>query len=441
MASPIEKLPPHNVEAEEAVLGSILVDPGALDEVIHIVRVADFYREKNGWVYEACLSVSAVNQITVAQCLAQAGRLELVGGAGYLSLLVERLPTSLHAEHYAEIVARLSHYRRFIGAAGQIAAIGYAVEGDESEGYAKIRKLVDDLMPHGNHDVVAGPQELAQTIMDISSDWQKHVETVKFGYPNLDRVTGGMNGGDLVIVGARTTVGKSQILQEVALHNAYQGKCILFASLEMSRRQLLERQIVTRVQKDIVSLRNGKASPKDWEEIGNLAQALSETPLYVMCGSLSLESIGARAKTLRETKDLKLLCFDHVQFAARKLGKGYGDTLREKVGYTTNWLKSLAQELDIPVLAACQLNRVVESREGHRPMLADLQESGSIEQDADMVLLLHRPELYDKCKPDDKGVMLVKIAKDRQGGRDDVVRLKWQPRSRQYGEEVKNDVT
>ncbi len=432
----IEKLPPHNIEAEEAVLGSILVDPGALDDVAAVVQAADFYREKNAWVFEACMaSQEGLNQITVAQELAQKGRLEPVGGAGYLSLLVERLPTSLHAEHYAAIVHRLAQHRRFISAAGQIAAIGYAVEGDEAESYAKIRRIVDGLMTHGSSELHC-PAEQAELVMQIASDWTEKRESVSFGYPNLDHVTGGMNGGDLVIIGARTSVGKSQLLLEIALHNAYRRRCVLFASVEMSVRQLLERQISMATKKEIAELRRGQATDKNWQEIGDLSQTISSMPLYVMSGKVTLEGLTGRAKTLKETADLQLVCFDHVQFVARKLGKQYGDTLREKVGYVTNSLKSLAEELDIPVLAACQLSRAVESREDHMPMLADFKESGSIEEDADLALLLHRPELYKKCSEEDKGFMFIRIGKDRQGGRSDTVRLKWYPEFKRYGTPV-----
>jgi replicative DNA helicase len=430
------KLPPHNVEAEEAVIGSILVSPDALGDVIGIVKVKDFYREKNAWVYEAMLKVDGINQITVAQELAQAGRLEAVGGAGYLSLCVERCPGSFHAEHYAGIVARLAQCRRMISAAGQIAAIGYEAETDLTVAYGKVRQIVDGLAPRESGSDLRSPKDQAEAIMQISSDWQEKRETVRFGYPSLDRITGGMSGGDMIIVGARTTVGKSTILQEVALHNAYHDKTVLFASVEMSQRQLLERQISMHTHKDIVELRN-RATQEDWAKIGELADIVSKMPLHVLPGDVTLEKLARHAKTLKETKELKLICFDHVQFIARRLRTS--DTLREKVGYVTNFLKSLAEELDIPVLAACQLNRAVEARDGHKPMLADLQESGSIEQDADMVLLLHRPELYDKCKAEDRGFMFVKIAKDRQGGRDDIIRLKWYAKQRHYGVPTKEE--
>lgn len=429
------KLPPHNIEAEEAVLGSLLVDPEALGDIIGIVKAKDFYREKNAWVYEAMLKSEGLNQIGVSQQLSQAGKLEAVGGAAYLCQLVERLPTSVHAEHYAGIVGRLAQYRRMIGAAGQIAAIGYEAETDLTCAYGKVRQIVDGLAPGGGSDLKS-PKDQAEAIMQISSDWQEKRETVRFGYPSLDRITGGMSGGDMIIVGARTTVGKSTILQEVALHNAYRGKTVLFGSVEMSQRQLLERQISMHTHKDIVELRN-RATQEDWAKIGELADIVSKMPLHVLPGDVTLEKLARHAKTLKETKELKLICFDHVQFIARRLRTN--DTLREKVGYVTNFLKSLAEELDIPVLAACQLNRAVEARDGHKPMLADLQESGSIEQDADMVLLLHRPELYDKCKAEDRGFMFVKIAKDRQGGRDDIIRLKWYAKQRHYGVPTKEE--
>lgn len=426
------KLPPHSVEAEEAVLGSILVEPELLGDVLGVVKSSDFYREKNAWIFEAMLKAGSPDQISVCQELASAGRLEAVGGPAFLSFLVGRLPTSMYAEHYSEIVARLAQHRRFIAAAGQIAAIGYEAGGDISEAYGKIRSIIDNLAPEGGGDLMT-PKEHAELVLKIASDWKDHKEIVQFGYAPLDKVTGGMAGGDFVVVGARAGVGKSQVLQEVALHNGYRQKCVLFASAEMPKEQLTEREIAMATHKSIVELRRGRASSDDWESIGELAQAVSTMPLYVLSGSVTLQRVSRRAKALKQTQDLSLICFDHIQIVARKLGKDCGDTLREKVGYVTAFLKSLALELDVPVLTACQLSRQVEAREGHAPMLSDLQESGSIEQDADMVLLLHRPDMYPKCKDDEKGLLYVRLAKHRQGGQETAIRLKWYPDQRRYG--------
>lgn len=427
------KLPPFNIEAEEAVLGSILVDPACLDDVVAVLQPRDFFRSHNGWVYQAMVrAADGLNQITVSQELAQQGRLEAAGGAGYLSHLVERVPTSIHAEHYARIVARLAVCRRLISAASEIARIGYEAPEDDSEALARARRILDSLGPRAACTLL-GPKEQAEMLMQIASDWQEAREFVQFGYPNLDRVTGGMMGGDLVILGARTSVGKSQVLQEVALHNAIRGHCVLFASAEMSARQLLERQIAMATGKEIVNLRRGRATQADWRKIGELADETSKRPLHILPGSMTLEAVTKHARTLKEGDGLELVCFDHIQFVARKLSRSYGDTLREKVGYVTNALKTMAEDLQVPVLAACQLSRATETRENHRPMLSDLQESGSIEQDADAVLLLHRPEMYDKCRAEDKGVLYVGLAKMRQGGREEVVKLRWYPELKRYG--------
>ena len=428
-----QRLPPHNTEAEEAVLGSILVEPSCLDDVLPILRPADFFREKNGWVYEAMIrAAGGLNQITVAQELAQKGRLEAIGGAGFLSLLVERLPSSVYAEHYARIVARCALYRRVITAAGHIARIGYEAKFEESELQARLRGVVDAITPTSAGSDLYTPEAQAETVMQIASDWQEAREGVEFGYPNLDRVTGGMMGGDLIVLGARTSVGKSQVLQEVALHNVGRQMPVLFASAEMSLRQLLEREIASATRKEIVNLRRGRATAVDWKTIGDLAQGMSTRPLHILAGAMTLEGVLKRARTLQESGGLSLVCFDHIQFVARKLSKQYGDSLREKVGYVTNALKSMAEELQVPVLAACQLSRQVENRDGHKPMLSDLQESGSIEQDADMVLLLHRPDLYDKCKSEEKGLLYIGLAKHRQGGREEVIQLRWNPRTKRY---------
>lgn len=427
------KLPPTNIEAEEAVLGSILVVPSILDDVQAIVQPKDFYREKNAWIYEAMLRTAPdCNQLNVGQELARSGRLEAIGGRGVLSLLSGRCENPYDAEGHAGTVARLALYRRYITAAGHIAAIAYEAGSDISEAYGKIRTIIDNLAPEGGGDLMS-PTQHAELVLKIASDWKEHKEVVQFGYASLDKLTGGMVGGDFAVVGARAGVGKSQVLQEVALHNGYRQKCVLFASAEMPKEQLTEREIAMATHKSIVELRRGTASKKDWEAIGQLADAMSTMPLYVLSGSVTLQRVSRRAKALKQSQGLSLICFDHIQIVARKLGRDSGDTLREKVGYVTAFLKSLALELDVPILTACQLSRQVEAREGHAPMLSDLQESGSIEQDADMVLLLHRPDMYPKCKEDERGLLYVRLAKHRQGGIETAIKLRWFPELRRYG--------
>jgi replicative DNA helicase len=431
-----DKLPPHNIEAEEAVLGSIFVDPGCLEDILPILKPRDLYREKNQWVYEACIAVQGgINQITVSQQLMQDGKLEMVGGAGYLSLLVERLPTSLHAEHYAGIVARLAYNRRLIGMAGQIAAIGYEAELDQEETQTKIAKLLEGMAPRISTDIYT-PEDQALLILKMLSE-DKPLEMVKFGYPNLDNVMGGMAGGDLVVLAARTKVGKSQVSLEIALENAFKGRCVLYASAEMSIYQLLQRRVAMGAHIPVMKQRQGGLDAKEWERVQVVVDRVNTMPMFIMCGHITPQNVMQWAKRLKNSHDLKLLVFDYVQIVSRRLGQDYGQDMRNKVAYMTAFLKEVAVTLDIPVICVSQISRQSEMREGHRPTLADLKESGTLEEDADIILLLHRPELY--IAPNEReasgkaGLLEVRIAGHRQLGLDDKLDLYWQPDKFQYG--------
>lgn len=431
------KLPPHNVSAEEAVLGSIFVDPECLDDVAGVVFPSDFYREKNMWVYEACLACRGqVNQITVAQELSQKGRLEAIGGAGYLSLLVERLPTSLHAEHYAKIVHRLASCRHLISAAGQIAAIGYEAETDFDAAYAKVRHIVDKLAPKGASNLY-DPQAQAEIIMAMLSRKDRD-DVVKSGYPNLDRWTGGMGNGTLNTFASRPGVGKTQLALEIARYNVLRENTTLYASAEMTVDQLEERVVAMETGIEIIRLATGRIHPDEERQVIDVAANVAAHPLYVLAGGITPEAVLHWAKRLKEANDLRLVIFDYVQIAARGLGRAYGPDLRQRVGYLTAFLKRIAIELNIPVIAVSQINRTPEAREDKRPRMEELKESSNLEEDSDSIILLYRPEmaikdLQERMNSEHHGVMEVHIAKHRQLGIDETVNLIWQPTHHRYG--------
>jgi replicative DNA helicase len=431
------KLPPVNIEAEEAVLGSILIDPEVLDDIAGTLTPDDFYREKNSWIYKACIAVRGqVNQITVAQQLDEDGKLESCGGYGFLSLLVERTPTSLHAVHYASIVRRLALNRQMISAAGQIAAIGYEADPDDTSALAKIRQIVDNLMPQAPSNFY-GPKEQAEIIINMLT--RKGIEeVVKTGYPNLDSLTGGMANGTLNILAARPRVGKSQLALEIARYNVLKGRATLYVSAEMTVEQLEERVVAMETGIEIVRLATGRIRPDEEAAILDVAGDVSEHPLFVHAGGITPESTLHWVKRLKETMDLRLVIFDYVQIAARSLSRTYGPDLRQRVGYLTAFLKKLAIEFGVPVIAVAQINRTPEMREDKRPRIEDMKESSNLEEDADSVILLHRPELAivdleERQQSDKQGILEVHVAKHRQLGIDEQVELVWQPMRHRYG--------
>ncbi len=428
------KLPPHSIDAEHATLGSILIDSECLSEID--LQAEDFHDERARWTYEAMLKLGeASNQITVAQELARAGHLEGVGGVSFLSQVVSVVPTSIHAGYYADIVRQCAYRRRLIQAAGQIAAQAYEGNGDSTTLQTRAVETLIRLAPQEHNDIVE-PEEHAKRMLEmVSSRRQGKQKVLKFGYLDLDRALGGMYGGNLIIVGARPMVGKSQWMQEVALHNCH--KSVLIASAEMSLGDYDERDIAMSTGISIERQRTGQLTGEEWEAIQQLVAEVSGRKLYFLEGKVSTDSITRKASLLRETKGLDLVVVDYLHLLREGIDRKFGENRNERIGYITSNLKALARDLGVPVMAASQLNRGLEGREDKRPTLADLRDSGNIEQDADIVLLLHRPELFNPIK--EKGILYVYIAKSRQIGKTGVVKLVWSEREHRYKDLANED--
>ena len=427
------KLPPHNVEAEEAVLGSLFVDPDSITETAIFLKPEAFYREKNRWVYEACLALydrnEAINQITAAQELATQGRLEAIGGAGYLSLLVERLPTSLHVEHYARIVHRLSVMRRLISAAGQIAAIGYEAEadldsamnkaedalfrvrrGESPRDFIHIRRILEQYWEEGSL-IGAGLEEAGRLA---------HVDT---GFPALDELLGGMQRSDMVILAARPSLGKSSLALGIARNAALeQGAQVAIFSLEMSKEQLVQRLLSMEAEVDSKRVRLRQYTPLQEKRVMEATGKLSGLPIYIDDSpALRVVEMRSKARRLHYERGIDLIIVDYLQLIR---GDGRSENKVQEITDISRSLKTLAREMDCPVLAVSQLSRAVESRPSHVPMLSDLRESGSIEQDADVVMFIYRDDAYikkedwDRINPErpyPEGIANLIVAKHRNG--------------------------
>jgi replicative DNA helicase len=427
------KLPPHNVEAEEAVLGSLFVDPDSITETAIFLKPEAFYREKNRWVYEACLALydrnEAINHITAAQELATQGRLEAVGGAGYLSLLVERLPTSLHVEHYARIVHRLSLMRRLISAAGQIAAIGYEAEadldsamnkaedalfrvrrGESPRDFIHIRRILEQYWEEGSL-IGAGLEEAGRLA---------HVDT---GFPALDELLGGMQRSDMVILAARPSLGKSSLALGIARNAALeQGAQVAIFSLEMSKEQLVQRLLSMEAEVDSKRVRLRQYTPLQEKRVMEATGKLSGIPIYIDDSpTLRVVEMRSKARRLHYERGIDLIIVDYLQLIR---GDGRSENKVQEISDISRSLKALAREMECPVLAVSQLSRAVESRPSHVPMLSDLRESGSIEQDADVVMFIYRDDAYikkedwDRINPErpyPEGIANLIVAKHRNG--------------------------
>jgi replicative DNA helicase len=302
-----EKLPPHNWEAEEAVLGSILVDPACLPDVMAVLQPSDFYREKNAWVYEAMVRLGdGVNQITVAQELSAQGRLELIGGVGFLSLLVERVPTSVYAEDYAGIVAHLALCRRVITAAGQIAVVGYQMAPDPLDKALEVltqtkggtqSKVIE---PHANADAMARRYTAAPEERDNG---------VPFGFRDVDAATGNMFGGEEIVFGGNTSMGKTQFIMGVALSNAESGVPVLYVSSEMQRDQWNDRVVAMETGMDVLHVRRRYFSPSQERQIMDVIGKVDKRPIYFLPTS-SFHHASRMAKQLVNLKGVRLIIMD-----------------------------------------------------------------------------------------------------------------------------------
>ncbi|MFQ6020092.1 MAG: replicative DNA helicase [Dehalococcoidia bacterium] len=427
-----ERLPPHDVEAEEAVIASLLVDPEAIYKVAPLLHPQDFFREKNSWAFEACLAIwdrrEAINQITVAHELARQGRLEEMGGNAYLSQLVTDLPTSVGVEYYAEIIQRDAAYRKLIQAAQQIAQTAYTGGPDLGEVLARAESLVaavrqGEAVRDFIHikDLLEGYQLTEPPIGTLAPG-----AAVRTGFMDLDTLLGGLKRSDLIIVAARPSLGKTSLVLNFA-RNATLGQKATAAvfSLEMAADQLVQRLIAMESGVDSTRLRLGQHNDREERQIMRAMGVLSEASIYVDDSPMvNVAEMRAKARRLQMERGLDLIVVDFLQLMH---GGVRAENRVQEISYISRSLKELARDLQIPVVAVSQLSRAVEARATHIPQLSDLRESGSIEQDADVVLFIYREDAYlrreewERLHPDrpsdsfPAGIAQLIIAKHRNG--------------------------
>lgn len=428
-----EKLPPHNAEAEENVIGSLLIDGTAIYGTATILQPEDFYYEQNRWIYKACLELyqrnEAIDQITVAQELASRGKLEACGGAAYLSHLISIVPTSLHIEHYAQIVYRLSVMRNLITAAHQIESIGYEGEADVDDSLNKAENALFRLRHgQGPRDLIHIRQVLDRYFETTAGTEEKGyaggaIPQVLSGFAGLDEFLGGLQRSDLIIIAGRPSMGKTSLALSIARNAAVkQEACVALFSLEMAREPLVLRLLASEAGVDSRRVRLGFHTEAEEMRIMDATGALSEAPIYIDDSALlRIVEMRSKARRLHFERGIDLIIVDYLQLMQ---GDSRGENRVQEISYISRSLKALARELNVPVIAVSQLSRAVEWRASHRPQLSDLRESGSIEQDADVVTFIYRDDYYhtreewereypDKDYPE--GIADIIIAKHRNG--------------------------
>ena len=429
-----EKLLPSDIEAEESVLGAVMIDESTLAEVSAVIRPQDFYREKNGLIFQACVNLyqrhDPVDQVSLARELHVMGHLEDVGGMAYLSHLVAITPTATHAKHYAELVALTAALRRLVQAAGRIAEIGYEATRDVALAFRRAEEVLA-LASAGlvDRDWVSLRGLLDEFLMERAALMEGADPTgvpVQSGYVDLDELLGGIQRSDLLILGARPGLGKSALALNIAVNAAKNGATAGVFSLEMSGKQLVTRILAAEAEVAAGNVRMGLYSEAAEQRIMDAIGMLSALQVYFDDSGLqTTTTMRSKADRLAHARGLDLLVVDYLQLVqGQGQSRGRSENRVQEISEISRSLKILARDLNVAVIACSQLSRAVENRPGHRPQLSDLRDSGSIEQDADVVMLIFREDLYymeeewDLTFPErpyPKNVAEIILAKHRHG--------------------------
>lgn len=425
----IGKIPPHNVEAEQAVLGCMLLDSDIIPAVTELIRSEDFYRDDHREICEAIIDLAEmakpVDIITVSEQLQLRGALDNVGGLDYLTGIANGVPTTSNARHYARIVGEKSLLRKLIKAASDISAMSYEASEEAVYVLDKAEKSIFDILQKRN---TQGFTHIKDVLLETFNRLEELYNSKSFitgiptGFTDLDEKTAGLQNSDLVLIAARPGMGKTAIALNIAQYAAVRKHVpVAIFNLEMSKDQLVNRMLCSEVMVDSHRMRTGKLEDNDWNKIAQALAPLSEAPIYIDdTPGISVMDIRSKCRRLKLEKNLGLVVIDYLQLMQ---GRGRSENRQQEVSEISRSLKILAKELNVPVVTMSQLSRGPESRTDHRPMLSDLRESGAIEQDADIVMFLYRDDYYNP-DTEKKNIAEVIIAKHRNGSTG-TIELRW----------------
>ena len=424
------KVPPHDVEAEQAVLGSMLTDKDAVISAIEVLQEDDFYRTDNKSIYEAIMNLynraEPIDIITVKAELESLGKFEQVGGLEYLASLPDKVPTTANAMKYIKIVEEKSTLRNLIKTANEIIELGYDPTEDVSDIMEGAEKKIFNIMQNNDKKSYSPIKDIlvdSFTQLEELYNRKQHITGVPSGFTELDYKTAGFHGSDLVLIAARPAMGKSAFALNIATNAAVRGNVpVVIFSLEMSKEQMVNRILCSEAMVDSNKVRTGKLEEDDWTKLAGSIGPLSDAEIYIDdTPGISVMEIRAKCRKLKLEKNIGMVVIDYLQLVQ---GSNKRNGSREQeISEISRSLKILAKELNVPVIALSQLSRAVEQRPDHRPMLSDLRESGAIEQDADIVMFLYRDDYYNQDS-EKKDIAEVIIAKHR-GGSLGTVDLLW----------------
>ena len=413
-----ERTPPQDVLAEQSVLGGMLLSKDAISEVVEILRERDFYRPAHELIYDAILDLYSrgepADPVTVSAELTKRGDLTRAGGAPYLHTLISSVPTAANASYYAKIIRERAIMRRLVEAGTKIVQLGYTIEGEVDEAVNQAQAEVHAVTERRAAEDYIQLSELLPAAFDEIEKISSGVvgEGIKTGFKDLDALTHGFHPGNMIVLAARPAVGKSTLGLDIARYaSIHKGDTSVIFSLEMSRSEITMRMLSAEARVPLNNIRSGALSDEEWARMARRMGEISEAPLFIDDSpNLSLMEIRAKARRLKQRHNLKLIVIDYLQLMTS--GKRV-ENRQQEVSEFSRQLKLLAKELNVPVVAISQLNRSPEQRSDKKPMLSDLRESGSIEQDADVVILLHRDDLYDQQARSGEADLIV--AKHRNG--------------------------
>lgn len=414
------RIPPQNLEAEQAVLGAILLDGDALVTAMERINSDDFYRTAHQLIFEAMIEIAEANEpvdlVTLTARLQDKQQLEDVGGLSYLSELANAVPTAANIDYYAQIVEEKSMLRRLIRAATQIVSNGYTGGEEVGQLLSDAEQRIQEISQRRSGGGFVAIRDVLMEVFDKVEFLYTNKGSstgIKSGFHDLDKMTSGFQRSDLIIVAARPSVGKTAFSLNIAQNVGVREKeTVAIFSLEMGAAQLVQRMICAEANVDAGRIRTGFLEPDDWEKLTMAIGSLSEANIYIDDSpSVTVADIRAKCRRLQKEKGLGMILIDYLQLIQ---GRGRGDNRQQEVSEISRTLKQIARELNVPVIALSQLSRGVEQRQDKRPMMSDLRESGSIEQDADIVAFLYRDDYYNQ-DTEKKNIIEIIIAKQRNG--------------------------
>ncbi len=428
----VGKVPPHDIQAEQAVLGSMLLDKDAVIDAIEVLKEDSFYREDNKMIFSAILSLYAksepIDLITVKSELTENGNFDKIGGLEYLSSLPDKVPTTANVDRYIKIVEEKALTRNLIQTANELISLGY----DETEEVNNILELAEKkVFDLSQNKSTKGYSSIKDVLVSSFAELEKlynqkgRISGITTGFTDLDRQTSGLHNSDLIIVAARPAMGKSAFAINIATNAALKDKVpVAIFNLEMSKEQVVNRILCCEAMVDSNKLRTGQIEDNDWMKLASASGILSEAPIYIDdTPGISIMEIRAKCRKLKMEKNIGLIVIDYLQLIQGSSNKR-NSSREQEISEISRSLKILAKELDVPVIALSQLSRAAEQRkDDHRPMLSDLRESGAIEQDADIVMFIYREDYYNP-ETENKNVAEIILAKHR-GGSTGTVNLAW----------------